>query len=861
MKRVYHIYLLLSILFSTSAMAQENEIPAEKLEEYKSQAKDLVMYFQGMLNDIAGDDYTNQEKGIIINETYLKVFESDKTQIEDDLDPNRQVVSNKDVQAYLKDIDFFFKQAEFEFIIENISHSVTTEGELYFTVELTRKLKAITVMNDTLDNSMERFVEINLNPDEQELKIASIYTTKLSQKEDMALWWNKLDDTWRDIAAHEVTLSNGLPLNEVLSIIDSVMITKNDSTLPLDESIYKHIEGFLQKKELDVSLNPEIMTLAPLGKLRNLEDLNISGTGVNDLSPIRTLTNLKTLRSEMTGINSLHPLIYCTNIEVLMINDTQVEDISVVENFEHLSELYIFNTNISDISALYGLEQLKVLWANDTQVEDISTLNTTKQLRSLDLSNTKITSIDALMGLTALEQLTIDDTQVAELTALSTTSALKTLSADNTGISDLSPLSKLENIERVYCDGTQINTSIAQNFMRSHPSTLVIYGSGQLKTWWEGLPVVWQKTLLATAGLSGTPEKEQLQQIANIKELDLHLTEGIQTLEPLSFLVNLEKLDASNTGITSIEVLKSCPNLSELNLKGTKVTDISVLENNKLLRKLNLRGTNVSDLSALENANKLSKIDISNTSVSSVTPLKKLSSLKLIEADNTQCDENAFIAFSKESAALVIFRTAKLQMWWDGLNADWKKVFGDQAKIKSDQPTKIELHKINLIQEIDLSNHKSIRNLSPLTMLFNLKELNIAFTRINDLSPISGIKSLEELSIDNTPVSDITPITGLTNLTALNISNTLVEKFTALGGLNKMQKLKVSGIVKVKNISYVTNMKGLTSFECYNTSVNNLKYLVGLPKLKSLKCYKTKLNQKKVDQFKSQMPNVTVDFY
>ncbi|AZQ61784.1 leucine-rich repeat domain-containing protein [Flammeovirga pectinis] len=862
--RNLYLYTLISILYlgltsTVIAQNEENELPAEKLQEYKEDSKDLVMYFEGMLNDIAGDDYTNQEKGIMINNTYLKVFQSDKTQIEDDLDPNRQVVSNKDIQAYLKDVDFFFKEANFEFIIENIAHNVTNDGQLYFTVTMTRKLNGITVMGDTIENSMERYVEINLNQELQELKIASIYTTKLSQKEDMALWWNKLDDTWRNIASNNITLKNDIPMNEVLSIIDSVMITKNDSTIALDESIYKHIEGFLKSTELDVSLNPEVVDLSPLSKLRNLEDLNISGTGVNDLSPIRTLTNLQVLRCEMTGINSLAPLLYCTNMQMLMINDTQIEDISILENFSELEELYCFNTTVSDITSLDGLSNLKVIWANDTQIEAIDALNNAKKLRSLDLSNTKISSLDALMGLGELEQLTIDNTSIDDLSPLSTTVSLKTLSADNTQINKLSALAKLENLERVYCDNTGINTSIAQSFMRKKPSTLVIYGSEQLQTWWEGLSQQWKDILLAEAKLSGSPDKEQLQQIANIKQVDIHTSNGIQTLEPLSFLVNLERLNAANTGITTLEPLKNCPNLSTLNVQGTNVSNIDVLGVLKALRKVDLNGTKVSDLSALSTSTTLTKIDISNSLVSSITPLQSITSIKTIEADHTKCSEAGIIQFSRKSNALIIFRTDKLTAWWNGLNSDWKSIF--DAQVKGDIPTKFELHQINTITEIDLSNHKSIRDLSPLTVLYKLKKLDISFSRINTISAVSQMSSLVSFSCDNTPVSDITPLASLNGLTSLNISNTLVTKLDALNSLTNLERLKVSGIVKVKNISYCANMKNLIAFECYNTSVNNLKPLIGLSNLKTLKCYKTKLSIKKVNAFKSSMPNVTVDFY
>jgi hypothetical protein len=44
---------------------------------------------------------------------------------------NRNTPINKDVQAYLKDIDFFFKWANFKFDLQSIANSTRNDGSIF----------------------------------------------------------------------------------------------------------------------------------------------------------------------------------------------------------------------------------------------------------------------------------------------------------------------------------------------------------------------------------------------------------------------------------------------------------------------------------------------------------------------------------------------------------------------------------------------------------------------------------------------------------------------------------------------------------------------------------------------------------
>ena len=53
------------------------------------------------------EEYAQLLREIAVN--YTKFFRDEDVQVEDDLIDERETVTNKNVQAYLKDVDFFFK--------------------------------------------------------------------------------------------------------------------------------------------------------------------------------------------------------------------------------------------------------------------------------------------------------------------------------------------------------------------------------------------------------------------------------------------------------------------------------------------------------------------------------------------------------------------------------------------------------------------------------------------------------------------------------------------------------------------------------------------------------------------------------
>ncbi|MDO8898017.1 MAG: hypothetical protein Q7V19_10235, partial [Bacteroidales bacterium] len=126
---------LLGFLFSSIILHGQNKqewaVSVEDMEEYREQTRMLIKYFEGTLNFLGDPASTIQEKDIIINQSYDKIFVNDLVQIEDDLDENRDVPVNKDVRAYLKDVDFFFRSVTFNFDIQTIEPLISENGSIY----------------------------------------------------------------------------------------------------------------------------------------------------------------------------------------------------------------------------------------------------------------------------------------------------------------------------------------------------------------------------------------------------------------------------------------------------------------------------------------------------------------------------------------------------------------------------------------------------------------------------------------------------------------------------------------------------------------------------------------------------------
>jgi Leucine-rich repeat (LRR) protein len=781
--------------------------PDADVTAYKEQARQMVGYLEYLLNELAGEEATAEEKNIMINQSFSKIFRDGKVQVEDDLDEKRLTVTNKDIQAYLKDVDFFFTRATFELAVEDVEVLNDDNRQNYIKVSLTRRLAGRTVDDDSVNSSKARYIEIAIDPANKDLKIASIYTTKLDETQELSAWWNNLGIEWKMVFRKYVNVG--------------------------DTATEGQLKAITALESIDLAGTSTINSLEPLTRLTNLKVLDASETAIGSISPLRNLAKIEHLHLSKTQVSSLAPLRYAYSLKELLIENTQVTDLEVLGNYTNLEKLYIDHTSVSNLAPLAKLTKLRELRLTHTQVSDLSPLANLAALEMLDVSHSPVNSVEGLGNLPQLERLTLDYTQVRQVDGLRNLKRLRLLFANNTPLSSIEPLNGLTTLEKIYCDNSGISREKAVRFMTARPGCLVIYDSESMTNWWTTLSEEWKLVFHKYVKTDRNPTKEQLAQMALLTAIDLSNNLKINSLEPLKLLPNLTEVKLANTGVSDLSPLKDLIQLETLVCASSPVKQLDALADLSNLALLNLEGTATDSTSA-----KL---------------LVGMKSLKNLYLDKSRISKTAAERVADALPnCLVVYRTEALSTWWKNLPAEWKGVFS--AYVKTDNtPTKEQLHQIAALEVVNVADNTPLRSLEPLLTLRKLKELRFTNTYINDLSPLSRIKTLEVLQCAKNPIGNLAPLAGLPQLYYLDFEGTAIEELEPLAGLPQLKDLRFSG-TQIKDLKPLASVRTLERIDFSSTPVRAIKPLEELPKLVFMKCFNTKVWSRTIAKFKETRP-------
>ena len=847
------IAFICAFLFGVVTLSPAQKLSKDEVAHYETEIRTLVTYLEETLNFIGDTATTAQEKSIVFNESWNKIFVDDKVQVEDDLDVNRTTPLNKDVQAYLKDIDFFFKQAVFQFDVQSIANSTRDDGSVFFKVTLMRHLTATTINYESVDDIRNRFIEINLDRQNNSIKIASIYTSKINETEVLREWWNGLSMNWKQRLGGEVKLYDSVPLSCVgmitqvdfvasYPVYDSVTgetvlrdrIFKNDMA-ELDAKL----KQVTQTQRVDLSGITEIITVEPLCELSDLTWLDISGTSVADITPLRNANKLKTLKANNAPVDDLSSLKYCLTLEELEVANTIVDDLSVLVNLPNLKKINLSGTLVNRTSALKNCPNLVGLNLGGTRISNIGVVEDLPLLRSLDISNTAVRDLTPVSSLHDLQSLNISGSAVSNLEALAEMQSLNELYCSNTSVSDLTPLRNNRRLSKIYCDHTQIGVAEASTFAQSNPYTLVIYDTEALRNWWDSLPLYWKAVFSKQIELDSNPTTEQLHQIINMQELDLSGNTFLQTLMPVSRLTNLRSLNIANTEITMLQPLQSLANLESLDIQHTYINSIAPLSEMTNLRWLN----------------------ISNTPVDNLTPLANDNGIEVIIADSTSIRRTQVIALKENQRQVcVVYQTEALTDWWNGLDPIWQAIFRNAVGTQDELPSAVDLQRIIDLQELEVGADFPIVNIDPLGGCMWLERLTVNNQSIRDITPLTNKEYLVELNLQNNPVSSLKPVESSTMLELLNIENTQIGDLAPLSKMNNLVTINASG-TPVKSLKPLAGLQRLENLFVNNTDVRSLSPVEDMPSLKQLKIYNTRVRKRDVEKLQQKRLDLNIIYY
>ncbi|KEO72541.1 leucine-rich repeat domain-containing protein [Anditalea andensis] len=811
-------YLNLIVAFwLTLTLAQAQELGSyskQEVKDFSQKAEDQVKFLEYFLNTVGSKETSARDKDVIIRESYVKIFRDGKVQVEDDLLLDRKVITNKDVTAYLKDVDFFFRDANFSFKVKETKPFLRDNGELSFLVSIDRTLSGVGIEGEKIQNIKPRFIEINLDPKSNDLKIASMYTTKLSRDKELTEWWETLSYEWRSYFEEKFSLDSR-------DSVDIDMISRMSAIDSLN----------LGGKRL-------IQDLSPIQALRDLKYINISNTNIADLSPISHVTYLSYLDISNTPTEDIQFLKYSETLNHLDLSGTKVFNIDELGGLKNLKVFKVANAPIRGFGVLKDLTNLEELDLAESGFNNLQSIKELHNLKRLDLSGNYLTNYDHISELKKLEFISLDETNITDLSPLQSLESLKTVSINQTEVSTLQPLNNNPSLQRIYADRTSIPEQVADDFTRKNRKVLLIHNVENLQTWWNTLPDGWREVLNK-----------------NYKSL----SSGTPNSEELAILVGSESLDLSNSNISSLRPVIKFKKIEELNISDSKIQDLSPLSELRTLEKLYANNTAVTNVESLENLTSLEIVHLKNTPIKNIKPLTYLVNLVYLDMDGTEVPKwEVQNLLNIIPAANVVYRTEALKGWWNQLDTTWKDVFTSQYKL-SDQPDTRELHKATSSRSIKLKGI-NITDLEPLVTFVNLKEVEISDVPLQDISAIALLESLEKLSITQAPIMSVTPLANLSDLQELDLSNTGVEDLRPLSSLTRLSLLNLSG-TNIKRLNGLENLYDLRNLDIANTNSRSLKPILNLSNLEQLKCFNTRINKRQVDNFKKANPECDVRYY
>uniref|UniRef100_K3ZHC3 NB-ARC domain-containing protein n=3 Tax=Setaria italica TaxID=4555 RepID=K3ZHC3_SETIT len=190
-----------------------------------------------------------------------------------------------------------------------------------------------------------------------------------------------------------------------------------------------------------------------IGRLQNLETLDVAGTGISKLpTEIGKLQHLETLNvcgTEVTELpTSMEKL---QSLKTLDVSDTEVTELTWIEKLQYLKTLDVSGTQVTELPReIKNLERLETLDVSCTEVAELPReIKNLERLKTLDVHCTEVAELPReIKNLERLETLDVSRTKVTELPRwIEKLQSLKTLDVSSTKVTKL-PL-EIKNLERL----------------------------------------------------------------------------------------------------------------------------------------------------------------------------------------------------------------------------------------------------------------------------------------------------------------------------------------------------------------------------------------------------------------------------
>ncbi|MDD3818297.1 MAG: CotH kinase family protein [Actinomycetota bacterium] len=472
---------------------------------------------------------------------------------------------------------------------------------------------------------------------------------------------------------------------------------------------------------------------------------------------------------------------------------------------DDLLNITILDASGKEITCLDGIEylhNLTFLNLEDNNIEDVSPLKNLKKLVDLNLSNN---------GIADLEKINFNSISGLPLIVLNLNHNIAKGDGDNyIRLSDISLIGQFKQLEELYLRENSIeDISPLSNLNNLEILDLRENAISNIS------PL---KNLISLKELNlrenNVVDISALAELKELEYLNIHSNREIESIAPIADLTNLKTLIMRNVNIRNeVELLKNLKNLERLNIRNCDIPDISFIAGLTKLKELDLRYNNdVVDISALSNLKELEYLDLySNKYVESIAPIADLANLKTLIIENLYRINDIELLGNLKNLQILDMHDCRVQ---------------DISFIS----------RLTNLKELNLS-YNNARDFSPLGNLNNLEILDLSSTGITDLSSLKNVTSLKELDLrDNSGIKDISALSNLKELEYLNLNSSKgVESIAPITNLTNLKTLILRNVNVGDEVNLLKNLKNLERLNIRNCNIPDISFVTGLTKLKELK--------------------------
>ena len=651
-----------------------------------------------------------------------------------------------------------------------------------------------------LDNSLIRDLSAStlaFAPNLQYLNIQSLELTNidwvfnLQSLNTLIASANKIDvvnipDTFAGTAFQQLDLAYN-DLTSITGLLNLGTLEHLDIRSPRLADLSFLPEGF-QIQNLSIG-GEQLVDVSQLGNVTDLRYLYIeSATQLTDLSALSQLQSLE--RLDLRNLPLLSDLNFLQNQDRLsyfgLSDSRNIEDYSGLANLIDASQISLNYLGSLDLAPLSDLDNLTRLELQGNDLTNIEELEFLRYLEYLDIQNNLIEDISVLSRVRTLVGLSINNNKIKSLEGLTGLVKLNQLNAQNNQIIDMTPLAGLTQLNNVELQNNSITRLVG---------------------------VFDQNTENANVRLNDNPIL-----CAELDEFD-------SDPAPINLEFNTTcAKDTDGDGVVDGDDQFPSDVAASADFDGDGKAD-----------EWNLGYGQDDSTTGLE-----LDMDDDNDDVADVSDAFPNDPSESADRDDDGVGDNTDAYPDNPDAQFFLIADALAQVIDDALrqclsNQEQSAVHAGQIlALNCNSAQSLEgIQAFNQLTQINIDNIQ-FANLEPLAALNKLENLRLAWGngQITDLTPLSGLKGLTQLNLEGQQVSDVSPLSALRNLESLSLRYNKIVDANPLENLNKLIELDL-GSNQLQQVSKLVALPALRTLQLYqnqlssfeNAELSNLSYL------------------------------------